>query len=539
MRAERFPGIRRPVQPQAQAKMQPHTFPAPVAGWVTNRSLVNSAPMSAQTLENFFPTATGIALRGGSVKRATIGSDPVESFITYNAGGIKRIWACDETTIREITSPADPTTPPAAAVSGQTSGYYSYVNFTTSGDSYVIAVNGTDPLRLYTASTGLWTAITAVSAPIAITGVSTSLLSAVWLYRNRLYFIEGGTMRAWYLNVDSIGGALTAVNLSGVFQKGGSLLFGGTWSLDAGDGVDDKIVLITTEGEAAIYEGSYPGGTDWSIVGRYELTEPMGMRATMRAGGDLIIATKQGMVPISQAIGKDAAALSLAAISRNIEPDWRREAARRITLPWEVIKWPEKNYAIVSLPIASAGQEAWNFVVNLETGAWCKFVGWPARCLELFNSRLYFGTNEGTIFEAEINGKDDGGPIYYTAVGNPDHLKRLGQLKTIHQERPTFISATPYEPKISFSVNYEVDLPPAPDAADGGNADLWDSGLWDVALWDQSPPTPAVSGGRWGSVGVTVYVVQWQLQITGFLAQQPVTEFVQLDVTYEVGGVVV
>ncbi|TIS69773.1 MAG: hypothetical protein E5X00_25775, partial [Mesorhizobium sp.] len=89
------------------------------------------------------------------------------------------------------------------------------------------------------------------------------------------------------------------------------------------------------------------------------LTAPMGKRATMRAGGDLIVATKEGMVPISAAINKDAAALSLAAISRNIEPDWKREALRRISLPWEVIKWPDMNYAIVSLPIAAEGQEAW------------------------------------------------------------------------------------------------------------------------------------------------------------------------------------
>lgn len=539
MRMERFPGIRKAMKPQAQAVMRPYTFPAPVKGWVTNQSLVSAMPMSAYSLINFFPTATGLALRGGSVKRATIGTDPVESFITYNAGGIKRIWACDETTIREVTSPADPNTPPAAAVSGQTSGYYSYVNFTTSGDSYVIAVNGTDSLRLYTASTTSWAAITAVSAPISMTGVETWRLSAVWLYRNRLFFIEGGLMRFHYLPVDSVGGALTQVNLSGVFQKGGSLLFGGTWSLDAGDGVDDKCVFITTEGEAAVYEGSYPGDATWRLVGRYELTEPMGKRGTMRAGGDLIIATKQGMVPISQAINKDAAALSLAAISRNIEPDWRREASRRTTLPWEVVKWPEKGYAIVSLPITSDGQEAWQFVVNLQTGAWTKFEGWPTRCLELFNSRLYFGTNDGAVFEGEINGKDDNGPIYYTAIGNPDHLKQVGQYKAVHQARATFISATPYEPKISFSVNYEVDLPPAPDAADGGPASLWDSGLWDQALWDQNPPTPAVSGGRWISIGASGHVVQWQLQITGFLAQNPITEFVQLDATYTSGGVVV
>ncbi|RVA36933.1 hypothetical protein EN928_24780, partial [Mesorhizobium sp. M7A.F.Ca.CA.004.10.1.1] len=168
-----------------------------------------------------------------------------------------------------------------------------------------------------------------------------------------------------------------------------------------------------------------------------------------------------------------------------------------------------------------------------------KFVGWATRCIELHDSRLYFGTNDGTVFEAEIAGNDNGLPIYYTYVGNPDHMKSLGGLKTVHQARPTFLSATPYSPKISFSVNYSVSLPPAPPAADGGTADLWDSGQWDVAKWDQAQPVASVGGGQWISIGKTGYVMQPQLQITGFLNQRPVTEFVQLDVTFETGGVVV
>jgi hypothetical protein len=595
---------------------QPYTFGAPVAGWVTNQSLVKSAPFSAQTLENWLPTSTGIVMRGGSIQRATTGTDPVESFITYNAGGSKKLWACDRTTIRDVTAPPDANTPPAPSVSGQTSGYYSYVNFTTSGGSFVVAVNGTDFLQLYS-TTFDWTAVNGlptyrlnfdaqtvnfitgqvvtggtsgatatvvknvdngstgslmiqsitgtfvdnetitgagggsalanipggiVQVSAAITGVATSALSHVWLYRNRLFFVEAGTMRARYLNVDSVTGALGSLNLSGIFQRGGSLLFGATWSLDAGDGIDDKCVFITTEGEAAIFEGNNPAGTtqaEWNLVGRYDLTAPMGKRGTMRAGGDLIVATKEGLVPISAAINKDAAALSLASVSRNIEPDWKREAAERLSLPWEVVKWPDMNYAIVSLPISASGQAAWSFVVNLETGAWCKFVGWATRCLELHNSRLFFGTNDGKVFEAEINGNDAGQPIYYTYVGNPDHMKTIGRLKTIPQARPTFLNSTPFNAKISFSANYKVELPTAPDAADGGTADLWDSGQWDVAKWDQAAPEATVSGGQWISIGKTGYVMQPQIQVTGFLGRRPDVEFVQLDATFETGGVVV
>lgn len=541
MRMERFPGRRKPVPAQLASRARPYTFPAPVGGWVTNQSLVKSKPMTAQRLENWFPTSTGIRLRGGSAKHGTIGSDPVQSFISYNASGVKKLWACDTVNIFDVTAPVDPDTPPVADVTGQTAGYYSYVNFTTSGSSYVVAVNGADDLQLYDATGGSWMPINSGSTP-AITGVNTNILSHVWLYRNRLFFIEGETMNAHYLGVDSIGGAMGTISLAGIFQRGGSLLFGATWSLDTGDGIDDKCVFVTTGGEAAIYEGSNPAGStaaEWNLVGRYDLTPPMGMRGIMRAGGDLIIATEEGMVPISAAINKDAAALSLAAVSRSIEPDWKAEVNRRAGLPWEIIKWSERNYAIVSLPITTAGQEAWSFVVNLETGAWCKFVGWATRCLELFDGQLYFGTNDGEVFQAEVGGIDEATGITYTYVGNPDHLKSLGTLKTIRQARPTYVSATPFVDRISFSVNYNVALPSAPDAVDGGSADIWDVGLWDVALWDQQAPVAVASGGMWRSIGKTGYVVQPQIQVTGGLARYPDTEFSQLDVMFEEGGVVV
>ncbi|TIR78102.1 MAG: hypothetical protein E5X19_32465, partial [Mesorhizobium sp.] len=74
-------------------------------------------------------------------------------------------------------------------------------------------------------------------------------LSFVWTYRSREFFIEKNTLTAWFLPVDAISGAASDFSLAGVFQKGGSLLCGGTWSLDAGDGVDDKCVFISTKGE--------------------------------------------------------------------------------------------------------------------------------------------------------------------------------------------------------------------------------------------------------------------------------------------------
>ena len=43
-------------------------------------------------------------------------------------------------------------------------------------------------------------------------------------------------MNAWYLDIDAYQGALQMIPLGGSAAKGGSLLFGATWSIDTGDG---------------------------------------------------------------------------------------------------------------------------------------------------------------------------------------------------------------------------------------------------------------------------------------------------------------
>ena len=97
----------------------------------------------------------------------------------------------------------------------------------------------------------------------------------------------------------------------------------------------------------AIYEGTDPGdASSWNKVGVYDINPPMGKNASLKAppppppppGGDFVIATEDGMVPITQAIQKDAAALSLSAISRAIEPEWQREVQTRRSKPWDILK---------------------------------------------------------------------------------------------------------------------------------------------------------------------------------------------------------
>lgn len=510
-----------------------YSFQPPVRGLILNEPLTNGKAGGALILENWFPTATSVRTRGGAQKYATIGTDPVLRLWTFKSGSVDQFFASDATKIFDITTVANPSTPPAAAVTGQTSGYYSTAQFGTAGGNYLYAVNGTDSALLYDGST--WTPINGASTP-AITGVTTADLSFVWAFASRLFFVEKDTMDAWYLPVDSLGGAASKFSLAGIFQHGGSLLFGGKWSLDAGNGLDDKCLFFSTEGEVAVYQGTNPGSAaDWSKVGVYKIAPSMGFNATMSAGGDFLVATQDGIVPISEAVNKDAAALSLAAVTRTIEPEWKTRVAERASLPWEILKWPTNNMMLVSLPAADSSQAYMCLAANLETGAWSVFTGWDTRCVGLYGDSGYFGTSGGKIYQMEAGGSDDGMPYVCAFSGLPDQMRSAAVYKTIHSARATFLSNVAFKPKISAAMDYKKTLPTAPNAATDTPTSLWDTGLWDVAVWDASSTVSVTT--KWVSIGKSGFSISPQVQITCGGTPQPVTELVQFDVIYERGAV--
>ncbi|MGB7243551.1 MAG: hypothetical protein WBC93_15885, partial [Sulfitobacter sp.] len=227
-------------EPTAKMLAEPARLPAPIRGLVLNESIANPQPGGAKVLDNWICNLATASPRKGVQKFATIAADTVASVFTYKVGATETFFAASDDSIFDITSPADPDVIPTADVTGQTSGFYSTEQFGTAGGDYLYALNGTNSPQLYDGTT--WTAITGASSP-AITGVTTSELSHVWSFANRLFFVRKGTMEAWYLPVDSIGGAASTFSLAGVFKKGGALLFGATWSLDSGDGPNEQCVF--------------------------------------------------------------------------------------------------------------------------------------------------------------------------------------------------------------------------------------------------------------------------------------------------------
>ena len=375
-----------------------------------------------------------------------------------------------------------------------------------------------------------------------ITGLSFTLdkLICGCAYRNRMFFARKNTMTAVYLPVEVVSGAASSLNLTGVFTKGGWLEFIATWSSDAGDGIDDRIVFVTNQGEAAVYSGSFADAGNISFVGRFDIgSPPLGKNAFLSVGGDLIIMTQAGWIPMSQVVGNDETRLSAVAVTAKIETLWRKMVNDRGSVPWQAIRWPERGVALISLPKTDANQDRMCLVFNVETMAAAIFTGWDVRSLARFDGNIYFGTSDGKIMLADSGGSDDGSAYVARAAGLAERLAG-GLPMTARLARAAFEYSTDFNMRISIAADYGYDFPAPPAAMEvsSGGAALWDSALWDQARWDQGLDAPVKRKSNWEAVGGYGFALAWQVQITIGSDVAPDIELQSIDLTYEIGNVV-
>jgi hypothetical protein len=538
---------RRQTRPKPR-KSLPKKWAAPVAGWVANRALADPTSIDgpgAAVLDNFFPKATSVALRRGSRTVVNL-PEPVvttDALFSYNNGTIERFFAATKSKIYNVTGVPSTLAPlPGDAITGTvaragyTSGAWIVVQFATTGGVYLVGVNGADIGFLYDGTN--FTPLSGGTAP-TITfpgGLTSADMAFVWVYKNRLFFARKGTMEAYYLDVDVVGGTADVFPLAGVFGQGGELLFGSAWSLDSsGDaGLSEQCVFVSSEGEVAVYQGADPSNaSNWARVGLYRIGAPLGRRAFIKGGGDLAIATTVGMVPLSKAVSLDVTALATASVSYKIADAWS-EAVQRGAKDWQCFIWAEAKMAIVAPKAENAIPVL--FVSNTETGAWCRFTGWDAYSFQTFGGRLFFGGTEGRVILANVTGADDGVP--YTGALLPlfEDLDAPMSTKIPTLGRARVMANTTLRDRITFASEFDIAPPPAPDAALNVVVSQWNFGIWGASIW--SDVRPSIMTQDWRSLGGSGYSTSLWYQVTS-AAQGPLdAEVIGLEMLYTTTEVV-
>lgn len=554
-------------RPQGQQKKprtaQQRQFPAPTSGWVSNRSLAlpEGAPAAA-VLDNFFPRSGSVKLRRGKQLYATLENDAVDvtALFSYRNGNNERLFGANENVIYDLTEVVFPesteivdededliitetgdwfgvsSTEGLDVMSGFTGGDWSTVQFATTGNIFLLGVNGEDDGFIFDGAT--FTANTGVvfmdSDGTTPTPYTTADMSFIWVYKSRLWFVRKDSLDAFYMeDVDAIAGNAIRFPMAGIFGLGGSLLLGQNWSLGTSDqgGLGEQNVFVSTQGEVAIYQGSYPGNADdWSKVGVYRIGTPLGKRAFIRGGGDLAIATSVGLVPLSKAIELDVTSLNIATVSYPIADAWDTATSLRGLQNWQCQLWPEQKMAVISPPNLIGSNDPVLFVSNTETGAWCRYTNWYALCMEVFRGQLYFGTTEGRVYMANVSGMD--GTDTYTGSCVPMHedAGSPGAKKIANIARAVTRANVRTNGKISVSYDFSLALPAGPDATATTGGNLWGVGIWGQAVW--STGIPSVINQPWRSVGGMGYTFAPCYQVTSGSVQPLDEELISMQVDY-------
>ena len=347
-------------------------------------------------------------------------------------------------------------------------------------------------------STGAATAdgASAAGSTVSLTGVATTALSQGWVWKERSFFIEKNTTSAWYLPVNSIGGAASELDLGSVMNEGGALLFGANWSLDSGSGLDDVCVFVTTEGELLVYEGTDPSSADtWSLVGVYRIGTPLNKHGHFRAGGDLAILTEDGIISVSEALRKDRAALQGSALTYPIEDAWKEAVANRTnTYPISATLWHKQTLLLIGTP-AKVSNNPVSFAANARTGAWARFTGWDVRCSCVADDVLYFG-NTSKVLKADDGGDDDG--MAFTGVYVPKFFTEGVEMSASAAGITYRANDTLTGFRMEAHADYVIDelTTPVPEALESGTT--WGGG----DTWG--------GGATWGSSSTKLPFTDWQ-----------------------------
>lgn len=407
--------------------------PAPTMGWVTNKNIGQMEPNEALVLTNYFPQANTVDLINGYTEHATgAGSAEVGTLLAWNGPSNSKMLAAGGGELWDVTS--------VGAATSLSSGYandrWQWVNFETTGGNFVIAVNGADDPINFNG--------TAVSTSPAITGagLTASDLIGINVFKNRIFLVEKDSLNFWYLPVSNIGGAASKFPLGQWCTQGGYLVAMGTWTRDGGNGMDDLAVFITSKGECLVYEGSDPGtATDWSLIGVFNIGEPIGRRCMAKFANDLIVITLNGFIPLSKVLSLGVSAASAIAISAQISPTVNSATKMfKNNFGWECTVYPQGNFTIFNIPI-SPGSQIEQYVVNSQTGAWCKFTQHNAATWLVFNEELYFGGLDGRVMQADNEHTFDGDAIPGDLETSFNYFGNTAQIKRFQMVRPIMFAS--------------------------------------------------------------------------------------------------
>lgn len=466
-----------PSQPRRRTRQQQareRFLPAPT-GWISDKGLSEFKPRDAVVFRNVIATEQGVTTRPGCTEHAEGMTDPVTALLTYEGLTGSKLFAATADSIYDVTASGSVG---AAAISSLTSGVWTGQMFATTGGNFLYISNGSDAPRYYDGSS--WTTPT-------ITGVTASTLWRHATHQNRLWFVQKNTAKAWYLGAGNLSGAATSLDLGPFSALGGTLHSIASWTRDGGSGLDDVVAFVMSTGETHIYAGYDPSDpSSWSKTGTFKLPAPLGCSCVIKYGSDVGLVTEAGVIPLSSVLSVAASEVDRVAATEDIGAEFQTWAKNRSLRGWQIIEWPERQMALVNVPVVE-DQTSYQYVYSTTGGGWSEWRDLNALSWGHVGNDLYFGTSDGRVCKM-IGSADEGEAINATIVHRFENYGVQGE-KVLRRVRTQTFGPSGYQPHVGVRVNFDenTDIFSAQSYSTIGPE--WDDTEWDVAEWGVSNNT--------------------------------------------------
>jgi hypothetical protein len=479
---------------------------------------------------------TSITTAGGSFMPAVNGQDPM---VVYD--GTRWSRSATTSTAQTISSiTRGGTGNLTATLTTATSHGLVTGNTITVAGAVPAEFNGTYRVTVTSLSTLTYTMATAPSGNAStvgtytvqyfITGEDSENFETVNLFKERLYFVIKDSLDFCYLPVDSINGAVSRFPLGGIFKNGGYLQAMGTWTIDAGYGVDDLAAFVTSNGEVAVYKGSDPSDpNDWALIGIWQIGQTFNRKCMFKFGGDLLVLTEGGLVPLSAGLQSTRLDPRVNITDKIFFAISQATSLYSSIYGWQINYYAKQNMLILNVPAISGSEQ---YVMHNITKSWARFTNIPANCWELSGDDMYFG-GDGFVGKFYDTNADAGANIKAFAQQAYSYFDSRGQQKRFTMVRP-ILQTDNGVPTVLCGISTDFETVDLTNQI-SFNPNILAIGLWDISKWEDA---------NWGGGLVTTKI--WQgvtgLGYAGSVSLNVVSQAIELrwastDYVMERGGV--
>ena len=524
-----LPPFRVPRRASAAQTAQLAVIPAPTGGLNYRDPISAMSPLDALVLTNFIPKQQGVELRKGWKQTTESLGESIESVFGYTAPNPddNKVFVAANGNIYDVT---DGNYTAVVLGTGSDADEWWTTQFSTPADTFLLAVSPGAGYWTYSTSSG-WVDRTATT-----TGLPTTVRTvAVW--KQRVWFTAEGDSKVYYLdNVDVVTGSCTSFAMGSTLRNGGYCSALINWTMDAGFSIDDYLIVVGTEGDIGVWEGTDPTSPDTFRLRGVWYVGPVPRHGQYFTpfGGDVMIVSELGLVPMSKLVSgqysQDQQIGPASKIQSVFAPLVRKQIDQKF---FDVFVVPSSDVLVIKMP--ADGGTYRQFAMNVTTGAWCVFVGMPMRSAAVIGGQLYFGTNDGYtclglygnkdgVDKLDTGGNSIEGEVQtaFQAFNTPAQLKKFGMA------RPIFIATA--EPAVKLVINTQFQFNTV-----GGSPYFFedDSGIWDLSLWNGANWVGQNTYQAWfGTTGLGYYG-SLRMKVRGL----PATVFTSAHMMTELGGV--